>query len=666
MPRAYLKVPFNEQDALKQYCRQFGLHRPIFDWERRLWFYPAVDVPAALTNLYPIVELSDLGPTLPAPPGKAAAAGLIYTDEQKLAIATEPGGTNNALILRAGAGAAKTTTLRAYAAARPESRFLYLAFGRANSAEAQKTFPPNTVCKTTHALAYAWLPEQMRHKLPDMKKGGSDPLKPDVICDLLGFKRSPEHLLEGHIIRQLLYAYWTSTDIHPGLIHIDSIRNLLDSGACKINCSPDDLVRYARITWEFIINPSHSAPLTPDAFLKYYALSQPDWSNEFDYVALDEAQDTNPVVEEMVFQQNIKKIIVGDSHQNIYSFRRARDILTPRADQGNPCLYLTNSFRYGPEVARIANIILKDFKSETHALVGRGDKAEVYSPGNVDWELHEDGRFTSFTFINRNNSTLFEAAIDTINCLEAYELVTGRDAPKIGFIGTSEAGGFSPYYAYKFNRLVDLVNLARNTPESRLKIKDPFLARFARIDDLIELLSQEGTRDPEMSGALKLFARYRNALPLLIKKIMDRCRDPSSPEVWIRFTTAHKSKGLEWPRVRLANDFPSLEQGISDDEINLLYVAVTRARTELELNCRVTDYLEMTNQTDAITCYMKGSDSSGSRKLEDYIRSFNRRLGQPEDQANAIIGRILQERAARKAESEKRFRPGELAPAPKN
>ena len=62
--------------------------------------------------------------------------------------------------------------------------------------------------------------------------------------------------------------------------------------------------------------------------------------------------------------------------------------------------------------------------------------------------------------------------------------------------------------------------------------------------------------------------------------------------------TAHKAKGLEWPRVRLADDFPSLEELDAadgdelpyltaeerDQELHLLYVAVTRARQQLELN----------------------------------------------------------------------------------
>ena len=62
--------------------------------------------------------------------------------------------------------------------------------------------------------------------------------------------------------------------------------------------------------------------------------------------------------------------------------------------------------------------------------------------------------------------------------------------------------------------------------------------------------------------------------------------------------TAHKAKGLEWPEVRLAADFPTLDEldGLDpdgaprltaeerDQELHLLYVATTRARRRLEPN----------------------------------------------------------------------------------
>ena len=48
-------------------------------------------------------------------------------------------------------------------------------------------------------------------------------------------------------------------------------------------------------------------------------------------------------------------------------------------------------------------------------------------------------------------------------------------------------------------------------------------------------------------------------------------------------TTAHKSKGLEFVAVEIADDFKEIEKA-EEEEINILYVAVTRATHELQLN----------------------------------------------------------------------------------
>lgn len=55
----------------------------------------------------------------------------------------------------------------------------------------------------------------------------------------------------------------------------------------------------------------------------------------------------------------------------------------------------------------------------------------------------------------------------------------------------------------------------------------------------------------------------------------------------VTISTAHKAKGREWPRVRLAGDLevePDEDTGLySVDELRLLYVAATRATDVLDL-----------------------------------------------------------------------------------
>lgn len=47
-------------------------------------------------------------------------------------------------------------------------------------------------------------------------------------------------------------------------------------------------------------------------------------------------------------------------------------------------------------------------------------------------------------------------------------------------------------------------------------------------------------------------------------------------------STAHKAKGRQWETVQLAGDFPAEIESMSDEELRLLYVAVTRAQMRLD------------------------------------------------------------------------------------
>ncbi|TFI47039.1 ATP-dependent helicase [Diaphorobacter sp. DS2] len=70
-------------------------------------------------------------------------------------------------------------------------------------------------------------------------------------------------------------------------------------------------------------------------------------------------------------------------------------------------------------------------------------------------------------------------------------------------------------------------------------------------------------------------------------------------EARVTVTTAHRSKGLEWDDVLLCDDFPDFLSGDMDedernDEINLLYVACTRAMRRLYISStmeRVLNYV---------------------------------------------------------------------------
>ncbi|MDB5772161.1 MAG: superfamily helicase-like protein, partial [Burkholderia sp.] len=92
---------------------------------------------------------------------------------------------------------------------------------------------------------------------------------------------------------------------------------------------------------------------------------------------------------------------------------------------------------------------------------------------------------------------------------------------------------------------------------------------------------------------------YRAALPGLIATVTGAaCEQPGDADIFLM--TAHRSKGLEFDQVLLDDDFHdlvnkegkpnmgALDPAAFEQEINLLYVGMTRARHALELNrqCR--------------------------------------------------------------------------------
>ena len=140
------------------------------------------------------------------------------------------------------------------------------------------------------------------------------------------------------------------------------------------------------------------------------------------------------------------------------------------------------------------------------------------------------------------------------------------------------------------------------------QIKDPQLNSFSSFKTF-EKFSLE-IADAELLGKIKLVQFHGHSITEKIKQLQEKsCDDLSQASESIKairahnivyfssleiiLSTAHKAKGLEFPIVILADDFLprssdlTLEQ-LSPDEhrenLNILYVATTRATKELILN----------------------------------------------------------------------------------
>src|SRR5690554_895516 len=85
------------------------------------------------------------------------------TPEQAAVIDTFRSGDH--LVIEAGAGTGKTSTLRMLADATPGRRGVYIAYNRSIAQEAQRKFPARVTCKTAHSFAYGAVGKDYRARL---------------------------------------------------------------------------------------------------------------------------------------------------------------------------------------------------------------------------------------------------------------------------------------------------------------------------------------------------------------------------------------------------------------------------------------------------------------------------------------------------------------------
>lgn len=459
--------------------------------------------------------------------------------------------------IRAFAGAGKTSTLVGRAEANPHESMLYLCFNKSVEVEAKKRFPRNVVCKTGHALAYAAIGSKFQRKL-------TGNLRVTDIAKLTG----GQNWSLARDILGTINNFMASASDKIGVEHYPRPKSKSDRMTTAQRRQIESAVMQAGAIWNRMTDIHDlAAPATHDTYFKMYALSRPDLSQRFSRIAVDEAQDLNPVVASLLKAQRdhgCKIIVVGDQHQQLYRFRGAEDALEASWLDGAEDHYITESFRFGPAIAHVANAIL-ELKGETHKLTGRGPKS----------------------FVKRDLPT------DLPHRCYLHRTVAGVIETALGHLGSQGkmfwVGGIDSY------SLSDLDDLNYLRMGLRDNIKNKKLTQEYRSFNDYQNVAKE-TEDPEMQRLVRIVETYKNDLPNLVAAL--RARTTSDElDATITLSTIHKSKGLEWDWVKVCDDFTFEPFAIStdedadpksrDDELNLLYVASTRAIHTLAVNSTI-------------------------------------------------------------------------------
>lgn len=469
--------------------------------------------------------------------------------------------TGKSFKVEACAGSGKSRSIQLMAESDEMKSCLYLAFNKAAATEASGKMPAHATCRTTHSMAYAAFGGTYRNKLSRPRNGYVN--MAGTVGEIARyFKVSNTGSLNKMGISRLAKLAVASFEssakdkITEGFISQRELEILAKKAEMKGNIFDKQSVmnavmKVAKQLWEARLDLNSPVLITHDTYLKMYQLSKP--TLRYDVIFLDEAQDTTDCVIDIVMSQtdHAQVVAVGDSYQNIYGFRNAVNALAKLGMSGNT---LSQSFRYGPEVAKVATAILDgamDVKGfdKVPTVVGAVDKEKPY------------------THLFRTNSALIEEGI--------YLLESGvnvkMDVDISGYVKLLEAAA-ALYYG-----------------DTKLSKKHPDLCVFDTWDDLME--EAELIKGELMRVARKVSSRKH----ISTLKVLKGYTKPWDADVTL--TTAHKSKGMEYAQVILANDFPGVidEDGdyrpLNDMERNLAYVAATRAQEVLELNQTVEDIM---------------------------------------------------------------------------
>lgn len=428
------------------------------------------------------------------------------------------------------AGAGKTSTLTTMARQQMHRRGLYVAFNKAIATDAAGKFPSCTTCKTAHSLAFRDIAGRGYDTGRKMTQAArSRTFDVSGVSDKFPFHADVFRSIVATTIQRFCQSDSQAINEH----HVPRVAALTeDDQEFAYKWAPE----IAADIWSQMIDPGADMPMGFDGYLKLWALGKPRLFA--DYIMVDEAQDLNGVLIGIVRNQQAQVVAVGDSHQQIYEWRGARDALVILPGHESR---LTKSFRFGDAIAVEANRVLS----------AMGERFPLHGHTVIRDGVSSDRPMSVEAVLCRSNAGVIDQAF---NFLEA-----GRRVATPG--GTGE-----------LRSLVDDAEALQNAERPR---SQQFLGfeTWKQVQDYAQ--TDEG-------ASVKVFVNLVGKYGVnKLRRVLDQIKDKAFPGD-VTISTAHKAKGLEWSSVLINDDFHPGDGGkISTAERRLFYVAITRAKTAL-------------------------------------------------------------------------------------
>ena len=499
------------------------------------------------------------------------------TDEQQIVVNSQ----SNSIAVNAYAGTGKTHTLIAYSNQYLDEKILYLAYNSSMREEAKVKFGSNVECHTVHSLAF----QHEGRKYKDKLLSSGDYRVAELSSYLISYRDIdlPNNVVEVSydILKSWLNSAYNSIEDYT-TDYIAKNTRKSNYFANRKKEEKEQIISYSKLIWDDMCDIENKRLKMPhDGYLKLFQLSQSK-IKKYQRVLLDEAQDSNSVTVD-IFTNKIDaeyKVMVGDIYQAIYQFRGSVNALSDFQEESES-IYLTQSFRFGENIAELASKTLKTFRRESKQLIGlnkHSDHIEIIESLPEFLKLNRTFE-ESIVLISRGNGVLFRTAFDYM------------DKNLIPYF----SGGIKRYELDLIRALTEISKHGKIVTNKYLKDYD-YLKKFDDINEIKQYA--ETVEELDLLSFCILVEQYgSDKVNAYIDQIMSyEQQNDIEDKNDITLVTAHRSKGLEYTNVIIANDFMGLSEFISEvnsnknpsmklidyqAETNLFYVAITRAKENL-------------------------------------------------------------------------------------
>lgn len=544
---------------------------------------------------------------------------MNYTDEQQKIFETIDKKKHKNVLINSVAGSGKTTAMVGLVEhilmKHPNARILYLVFNKSMQQEAERKFSKmmnNVTVKTAHSFAY---------QIWARVHGGfeaSNKFRMDILSNNLykNYKLPANIRYTKHCYMDALHndctLQWSKLEVF-----CNNLATAIDQNSREITYDLPNGKKRTTYGYEYkkgiILQPKHvdvfkkiyedhekSSIFTHNMYLKEVASLNNLPHLNYNYLIFDEAQDANMFMLKIVINLPVEqRWFVGDSKQAIYQFMKCVNAFE---EVDGPVYELTKSFRFGQEIADIQDVVNNICITGTEQkpkTVDNKKKTVLFrtNSGMLDYAIklvkeHEDGAI-KLKYVNSSFDTIEECGLKD----------SQRNALFFFYKSLKDDGQYEKAEwlddTFKINYYKDNYGCMKRSNNDVVPecFKDvlAFQSECAKEGDEFtfrEIIQMIRVEDADVLKLAKMYDEYQEDICPIMAKLIQAENGETGDRTEYFLCTAHKSKGLEWDDVEIAGDFTLTESSETDtgtlkrtknfnDEMNLIYVAMTRGRYRL-------------------------------------------------------------------------------------